>query len=153
MKSGDKTGLWARKQRKQQQRGSWNQLAKLEEGEDGAWEPEGCRGMLLMIWRAFSLCLVMSSLARVSLRQPSGFSAKRFAGPSLDLAQLPVREGLVPKMRTERSAGGWTASLHKQKLQRKSFKFFQIFIHRHHYQPLEMLLKGTTTWDVWTCFS
>lgn len=77
-----------------------------------------------MICRAFSLWLVMASMARVSLRQPSGFSAKRFAGSSLDLAQLPGREGLVPKMRIEHSAGGWTASVHKQKLQRKSIQFF-----------------------------
>lgn len=54
----------------------------------------------------------MGSLARGSVRQPSGCSAKRFAGPSLDLAQLPLWEELIHKIRTKHSVGGCTAPVH-----------------------------------------
>lgn len=57
-------------------------------------------------------------------------TAQRFAGSSLALALLPVWAGLILEMRTEHSAGGCTASAHKQNLQRKSFPIFQIFTHR-----------------------
>lgn len=61
-------GSWEPAGRKPKQRGNtggenthwtghWNHLAKLKVVEDGDWMPEGCRGIWLMICRAFSLGL------------------------------------------------------------------------------------------------